>query len=63
MKPRPCPTRISPLAQAGAALLAAMLTVALAATFTAAALWQHWRSVEVESAEGARMQARWTGRV
>lgn len=59
MKPRRCPTRISPAPQTGAALLAAMLTVALVATFTAAALWQQWRSVEVESAERARMQARW----
>jgi general secretion pathway protein K len=43
----------------GAALLMAMLTVALVATFAAAALWQQWRSVEVESAERARVQAAW----
>ncbi len=43
----------------GAALLAAMLTVALVATFAAAALWQQWRSVEVEAAERARVQAAW----
>jgi general secretion pathway protein K len=43
----------------GAALLAAMLTVALVATFAAAALWQQWRSIEVESAERARVQAGW----
>jgi general secretion pathway protein K len=36
-----------------------MLTVTLVATLAAAALWQQWRSVEVESAERARMQARW----
>jgi general secretion pathway protein K len=45
--------------QHGAALLAAMLTVTLVATFAAAALWQQWRSVEVEAAERARIQAAW----
>ncbi|WP_370590608.1 type II secretion system minor pseudopilin GspK [Xylophilus sp. ASV27] len=45
--------------QRGAALLAAMLTVTLVATFAAAAMWQQWRSVEVESAERARVQAAW----
>jgi general secretion pathway protein K len=45
--------------QRGAALLTAMLTVTLVATFAAAALWQQWRSVEVESAERARSQASW----
>ena len=45
--------------QAGAALLAAMLTVTLVATFAAAALWQQWRATEVESAERARVQAAW----
>jgi general secretion pathway protein K len=44
---------------AGAALLAAMLTVALVATMAAAALWQQWRSVEVETAERARVQSLW----
>ncbi|AEG94650.1 type II secretion system minor pseudopilin GspK [Ramlibacter tataouinensis] len=48
-----------PTAQRGAALLAAMLTVALVATFAAAALWQQWRSVEVEAAERSRMQSSW----
>ncbi|NML48381.1 type II secretion system minor pseudopilin GspK [Ramlibacter sp. G-1-2-2] len=43
----------------GAALLAAMLTVMLVATFAAAALWQQWRGVEVESAERTRQQASW----
>jgi general secretion pathway protein K len=43
----------------GAALLAAMLTVALVATFAASALWQQWRSTEVEAAERARVQATW----
>jgi general secretion pathway protein K len=45
--------------QSGAALLAAMLTVTLVATFAAAALWQQWRSVEVETAERARVQSSW----
>lgn len=45
--------------QSGAALLAAMLTVMLVATFAAAALWQQWRSAEVEGAERARVQAAW----
>jgi general secretion pathway protein K len=43
----------------GAALLTAMLTVALVATFAAAALWQQWRSIEVETAERARVQSSW----
>lgn len=43
----------------GAALLTAMLTVTLVATFAATALWQQWRSVEVETAERARAQAAW----
>ncbi|RYY66659.1 MAG: general secretion pathway protein GspK, partial [Comamonadaceae bacterium] len=45
--------------EAGAALLAAMLTVALVATFAAAALWTQWRGVEVEAADRARTQAAW----
>ncbi|WP_395058779.1 type II secretion system minor pseudopilin GspK [Polaromonas sp.] len=45
--------------QAGVALLTAMLTVTLVATFAAAALWQQWRSVEVEAAERARVQSSW----
>jgi len=43
----------------GAALLAAMLTVTLVATFAAAAMWQQWRAVEVETAERARAQSAW----
>lgn len=45
--------------QRGAALLIAMLTVTLVATFAAASLWQQWRSVEVETAERARVQSGW----
>lgn len=45
--------------QRGAALLIAMLTVALVATYAAASLWQQWRSVEVETAERARVQSGW----
>ena len=47
------------LHQRGAALLAAMLTVTLVATFAAAAMWQQWRSIEVETAERARVQSAW----
>ncbi len=54
MRPTPFQDR-----QTGAALLAAMLTVTLVATFAAAALWQQWRSVEVETAERARVQSTW----
>ncbi|MDP2371641.1 type II secretion system minor pseudopilin GspK [Rhodoferax sp.] len=46
-------------AQRGAAILLAMLTVTLVATVAAAALWQQWRSLEVETAERARIQAAW----
>jgi general secretion pathway protein K len=46
-------------AQKGAALLVAMLTVALVATLTSAALWQQWRQVEIESAERSRSQTAW----
>jgi general secretion pathway protein K len=45
--------------QNGAALLMAMLTVALVAILASAALWQQWRSLEVETAERARMQSQW----
>jgi len=46
-------------AHQGAALLAAMLTVTLVATFAAAALWHQWRSVEVEQADRTRAQSTW----
>ena len=45
--------------QSGAALLTAMLTVALVASMAAAALWQQWRGVEVETAERTRTQSLW----
>jgi general secretion pathway protein K len=45
--------------ETGAALLTAMLTVTLVATFAAAALWQQWRSVEIEAAERTRTQMQW----
>jgi general secretion pathway protein K len=54
---RPAPR--TPRAQRGAALLQAMLTVALVATFAAGAAWQQWRGIEVESAERQRQQATW----
>lgn len=47
------------LHQRGAALLSAMLTVTLVATFAAAALWQQYRSIEVEASERARVQVAW----
>ena len=47
------------LRQRGAALIMAMLTVTLVATFAAVALWQQWRGVEVEAAERTRTQAAW----
>ena len=50
---------VTPPQQRGVALLAAMLTVALVATFAAGALWQQWKSIEVEGAERQRTQARW----
>ena len=53
------PHRSSSLRQRGAALLAAMLTVALVATFAASAMWQQWRAIEVESAERSRIQSAW----
>ena len=43
----------------GAALLTAMLTVALVATLASTALWQQWRSLEIEAAERARLQSQW----
>ncbi len=45
--------------QRGAALLIALLTVTLVASLSAAALWQQWRSVQIETAERARVQALW----
>ena len=45
--------------QAGAAILTAMLTVTLVATLAAAALWQQWRSTEVEVAQRGRVQSGW----
>jgi general secretion pathway protein K len=40
-------------------LLSAMLTVTLVATFAATALWQQYRSIEVEKAERGRVQVAW----
>ena len=49
----------TPERQRGAALLAAMLTVTLVATFAATAMWQQFRSIEVETAERGRVQSGW----
>ena len=43
----------------GAALVAAMLTVSLVAMLAAGAVWQQWRTVEVESTERQHAQAQW----
>jgi general secretion pathway protein K len=45
--------------QSGAAILTAMLVVTLIATLTVAALWQQWRSLEIEAAQRARAQSGW----
>lgn len=45
--------------QRGAAILTAMLLVTLVASLSAAALWQQWRGIEVETAERARVQSAW----
>ncbi|MEN9889375.1 MAG: hypothetical protein RL559_1412 [Pseudomonadota bacterium] len=45
--------------QSGAALLAALLTVALVASLASAALWLQWRQVEIERAERGRAQTQW----
>jgi general secretion pathway protein K len=51
--------RLTATSQQGAALLAALLTVALVTTLAVGAMWQQWRGLEVESAERHRAQARW----
>ena len=48
-----------PQHQGGAALLTAMLIVSLVATLAASAMWQQWRSTEIEAAERTRVQAAW----
>ena len=60
MKPRlPAQDLAGRAGQRGAAILMAMLTVTLVASFAAAALWQQWRNLEVESAQRSRVQANW----
>lgn len=61
---RPAPPTIAGprargLRQRGAAILTAMLTVTLVAALASAAMWQQWRSVELESAERTRSQMAW----
>lgn len=53
------PARSGGARQRGAALLIALLTVTLIATFAATALWQQWRMAEIEAAERARVQSAW----
>jgi general secretion pathway protein K len=50
-RPRP-PTR-------GAALLVAMVLLSVVATMAAGMVWQQWKSVQVETAERARVQTAW----
>lgn len=59
MMRRCCDTGAGRRRQRGAALLLAMLTVALVATMAAAAMWQQWRSIEIEARERERLQAAW----
>lgn len=47
------------IAQHGAAILMAMLTVVLVATLASAMLWQQWRGVALESAQRTRVQSAW----
>lgn len=51
--------RSTPRRVRGAALLIAMVILTLVATLAAGMVWQQWRSIEVESAERARIQAEW----
>ena len=54
-----CRSQACRAGQFGAAILMAMLTVTLVAALAAGALWQQWRSVEVEAAQRARVQSGW----
>jgi general secretion pathway protein K len=46
-------------AQAGAALLVAMILVTVVSTLAAGMVWQQWRAVEIEAAERSRTQSAW----
>jgi len=46
-------------ARRGAALLSAMIVVTIVAGIAARALWQQWRSIEIEQAERTRLQGHW----
>lgn len=54
-----CPRHTGAVAQRGAAILMAMLTVVLVATLASSMLWQQWRGVELESAQRTRVQSAW----
>ena len=56
---RPLRVAPRPKSQWGAAIITAMLTVTLVASLAAAALWQQWRSIEIETATRGRLQAGW----
>lgn len=51
--------RLARKAQAGTALLTAMLIVALVASLAAAMVWRQYRAVEIEAADRARAQSSW----
>lgn len=51
--------RLCPARQRGAALLLAMVILTLVATLAAGMVWQQTRSVQLEAAERARVQAAW----
>lgn len=49
----------SRIKQRGTALILAMLIVSIVVVFSTAAVWQQWRSSQIEVAERARLQANW----
>ena len=49
----------APARQRGAAILAALVTVALVAGLSVAAFWRQWRGIEVETAGRQALQAEW----
>lgn len=58
MKPFACGARAKGT-QRGAALLMAMVVVTVIASLAGTMVWQQWRSVQAETADRARLQARW----
>ena len=52
-------SRLRSSAQAGAALLTAMIIVTLIASLAAGMVWQQYRAVQIEAADRARAQSAW----